>query len=729
MANGFVTSSPIYDIKDLEAVLDTFKSSVEWVSTGRKERKVEYLNIPIALDIETTSFIQNGEKKAYAYQYQFGINGRVFFFRTSDDLIELMTRLSTYYNLNDKRRIVVFIENASYEFQFIRKYFTWTQVFSLDERRPVRAVTDEGIEFRCSYILSGYGLDSLGKNLTKYPVSKLTGQYDYSKFRHSLTPLTSTENLYCENDVRVVMAYIQEKIESDGNIGKILLTKTSYVRQYVRNHTIYSPDKTTRYEYKKLIKHLTMEPYEYILAREAFAGGFTHANAEYVDETIENVDSIDFTSSYPAVMVAFPYPMSKGQSCTIRDNDHFKTFLRPGILSIFKIKITNLIAKPDAPDNIISLSKCYLDEEHTKPARKHDCVTNNGRVVMSLVPLYTTITNVDFENYQKFYDFDYEVSILYSYRAGYLPKAFIECILHFYKQKTTLKGISGKESEYQQGKEMLNSTYGMTVTDICRDEIIYGTDWGTVHPTKADMCDIIDKYNNNKSRFLSYIWGVFITAYARRNVFTGILEFNNDYVYCDTDSNKVLHIENHMDYINRYNDWITTQINTTLTYYGLDINDAAPLDIKGNAHPLGVWDWETEGDPYLKFKTLGAKRYLTYQKKKGYSMTVAGLPKSSGHLDDNNKMISTIDKLVADYGEDNIFDAFNSDMVVTPDQVCKNILTYVDEPCFGVMTDYLGTPAFVRSESYIYMSNEGFRFSRDDAFIDYLLGKKTERSY
>ena len=728
MANGFTTTSPIYDLKDLETVLDSMIPDEEWVSTGRKDRRVEYLNFPLALDIETTSFVQDGIKKAYAYQYQFGINGRVFFFRTSDDLIDLIERLSVYYNLNDHRHVIVYIHNEGYEFQFIRKYFTWTDVFSLDERRPVKAVTSEGVEFRCSYILSGYGLDTLGKTLRKYPVQKCTGKYDYSLPRHSLTPLTADEQLYCENDVRVVMAYIQEKIESDGNIGKILLTKTSYVRHYVRNHTVFNPDKAVRYDYKKSIKPLTMSSYEYTLAREAFAGGFTHGNARYIDETIENVDSIDFTSSYPAVMIAFPYPMSKGVMHTIRDKNHFKTFLRPGILSIFKIKLTNLMAKPDIPDNILSLSKCYLDEDHTKLAKKHDCITNNGRVVMSAVPLYTTITNIDFECLQKFYDFDYEVSTLYSYRAGYLPKAFVECILHFYKLKTTLKGVKGKEGEYQWAKEMLNSLYGMCVTDICRDEIIYGATWGTVHPTDSDVSDIIDRYNKNKSRFLSYIWGVFVTAYARRNVYTGILEFGDDYIYCDTDSNKVQHIDNHMDYIHRYNDWITSQINTTLTYYGLDVNDANPLDIKGNPHPLGVWDWETEGDPYLKFKTLGAKRYLTYQAKKGYSLTVAGLPKSSGELDSNDKMISTIDKLVDAYG-DNIFDEFNSDLIVTPDQVNKNILTYIDEPCFGILTDYNGVPSFVRSESYIYMSNEGFKFSRDDAFIDYLLGIKTERSY
>ena len=60
----------------------------------------------------------------------------------------------------------------------------------------------------------------------KYKIEKKVGDLDYSLLRHSNTHLTDTELGYCINDVKVVMAYIQEKIEHDGNIAKIPLTKT-----------------------------------------------------------------------------------------------------------------------------------------------------------------------------------------------------------------------------------------------------------------------------------------------------------------------------------------------------------------------------------------------------------------------------------------------------------------------------------------------------------------------
>lgn len=84
-------------------------------------------------------------------------------------------------------------------------------------------------------------------------------------------------------------------------------------------------------------------------------------------------------------------------------------------------------------------------------------------------------------------------------------------------------------------KEMLNSEYGMMVTDIMRDEIIYEEDWESSTPSIEEA---IDKYNKSKSRFLYYPWGVWVTAYARRNLFRTIYKVKEDFIYADTDSIK-----------------------------------------------------------------------------------------------------------------------------------------------------------------------------------------------
>ena len=149
---------------------------------------------------------------------------------------------------------------------------------------------------------------------------------------------------------------------------------------------------------------------------------------------------------------------------------------------------------------------------------------------------------------------------------------------------------------------------------------------------------------------------------------------------------------------------------------------------KGICHPLGHWDIETENDPYIKFKTLGAKRYLTYQKKKGYNMTVAGVPKFSGNYDTDDKgekvPVSTVKSLVEKYKalDKDIFEEFNSDMEIASDNVNKICLTYIDEPFYNEpVTDYLGNTLKVSEQSFIYMENIGYQFSRSDSFANFLL--------
>lgn len=59
----------------------------------------------------------------------------------------------------------------------------------------------------------------------------------------------------------------------------------------------------------------------------------------------------------------------------------------------------------------------------------------------------------------------------------YLPTPFVKSILHLYESKTKLKGVEGKEVEYLNSKEMLNSCYGMSVTNPLRDEFTYNGEW------------------------------------------------------------------------------------------------------------------------------------------------------------------------------------------------------------------------------------------------------------
>ena len=707
----FITESAIYSPDQIMEVLEASINESMLVSTGQRkesENIVRVYECPCAFDIETTSFYVDSLKAAVMYEWTFGINGRVIIGRTWEEFLSMMKTITEHLHLADDKRLIIYVHNLSFEFQFIRKHFDWIKVFAIDTRKPIYAITKTGIEFRCSYLLSGYGLAKLGDELQKYTVKKMTGDLDYSLLRHSQTDMTEKELKYCENDVRVVMAYIQERIEIDGGITKIPYTKTGYVRNYCRNACLYNASNHRRSvgkfkSYHNLMDALTLDVDEYTQLKRAFQGGFTHANALYAEQELENVASYDFTSSYPYVMVSERFPMSKGRLVNgngqLHSKHEFYSMLKH-YCCLFDIRVKGLMTKV-VHENPLSYSRCYGCKNE---------VLNNGRVVCA-DELGTTMTEQDFQIFQYFYSWEHlEVANFRVYEKGYLPTDFVKSILKLYSDKTTLKGVKGKEVEYLAGKGMLNATYGMAVTDICRDENAY-TESGIWEIQPCDMFKSIDDYNNSKKRFLFYPWGVWVTAYARRNLFTGIIELENDYVYSDTDSVKVLNHEKHKDYFESYNKQCRQKLEAACKYHDIPFESVEPSTIKGVKKLLGVWDFE---GVYSRFKTLGAKRYMVEESNGEVSLTVSGV----------NKAVA-IPFLLDQYGKDGIFDAFTDQLYIPPEYTGKNTHTYIDDIVKGTMVDYNGVSADFEELSGVHLEQADYSLSMSIAYLDYIKGVRT----
>lgn len=666
--------------------------------TIKTNKKISYYNIPCAFDIETTSYYLGNVKCSVMYEWTLGVNFRVIYGRTWEEFIEVYSALSNHFETNVSKRLIIYAHNLSFEFQAFRKRFEWEKVFSLKERKPVQCVTSDGIEFRCSYILSGYSLENLGKQLVKYKVSKLIGNLDYSLSRHEKTQLSKEELKYCVNDVLVVMAYIQEKIELDGDITKIPLTKTGYVRKACRNSCLYS-DNTHRkdtekfHKYMKLMRNLTIEPKEYELLKEGFMGGFTHANPYFSRGIFHDVSSFDFTSSYPSVMVSEKFPMTKGKFVKIESKEDFNRYLK-NYCCLFEVAFDNIRPRKYF-ENYIPASKC----RHLKKS-----IENNGRVY-SAEHLEITITEQDYFIINELYDWDNMIlGDFIIYGKGYLPKDLVLAILDFYTKKTELKGIEGKEVEYMVSKENVNSCYGMMVTDICREEVLYENEiWGKNAPKIEES---LKKYNFSKRRFLFYPWGIWVTAYARYNLFTGICEFGEDYIYSDTDSLKVKNTHNHLGYIKAYNDFITKKIEIALKHHNIDLKYLHIKNKDGKEKPMGVWDFE---GTYDRFKTLGAKRYLT-EKNGELSLTVAGL----------NKKVAV--PYLIDTFKDKVFENFDDDLYIPSEHTGKMTHTYIDCEVSGYITDYLGNKQWFNELSGTHLEPCDFTLSMAEKYVDFLLG-------
>lgn len=146
---------------------------------------------------------------------------------------------------------------------------------------------------------------------------------------------------------------------------------------------------------------LTLDETVYTHLKQAFAGGFTHANARYValcqdilpKHCLENVASYDFNSSYPAIMVLKKFPMTKFKGIEPpRTKEEFNHYLDTYacLITVEFIELQSILFH----EHPLSESKCI------KKGKKVQ--TDNGRVVYADT-VTTIITELDYKIYREYY--------------------------------------------------------------------------------------------------------------------------------------------------------------------------------------------------------------------------------------------------------------------------------------------------------------------------------------
>lgn len=168
----------------------------------------------------------------------------------------------------------------------------------------------------------------------------------------------------------------------------------------------------------------------------------------------------------------------------------------------------------------------------------------------------------------------------------------------------------------------------MSVTNNIRDEVEFDNETGWSE-TPISNEEIIEKLKEEeKTGFLSFAYGVWITAYARNNLLKNVMKLDPYVVYCDTDSIKVKEGYN-KQVIEDYNKFVTNKIKHVSEVLKIPYEKFAPEDIKGKERMLGLFD---DDGHYEEFITQGAKKYavkeLNKEGKEEVHITVSGVPKS-----------------------------------------------------------------------------------------------------
>lgn len=653
-------------------------------------KRKKYDTTIYSFDIETSSYLLLDGKQIPAVQYQeltkeeqersqyyscmyiwmLSVNDIVYYGRTWDELKEFLKILDDYIPYKK----FLFIHNLAFEFQYLKSQFNMCDVVARKSRKVMKCnFEDYNIECRCTYLMTNLALKRL-PSLYNLPVEKLVGELDYTLIRHNKTPLTEQELKYCENDCLVVYYYIRYELETYEELNKIPITSTGHVRKELKNIVLND------FKYRRIVsKAINTNPHIYNLLQQAFMGGYTHANWIYADEIIEEVDSWDFTSSYPYVLVSYKYPSSEFKRCYIKKREE----MSKRFCYLLVVKFKNIKCKYF--NNFISQSKC----REIKGGRY-----DNGRII-SADELEITLTDIDFYFILDSYKCDYEIIEIYYANYNFLPKQFINFVLDKYVIKTEYKDVDGKEIEYNREKAKFNALYGMSVTNTIRDEVIYDNidGWSERKLTNEEIEEAL--YSEKKQSFLSFAYGVWVTAYARNNLLRNVIKLDEYVVYCDTDSIKVKNGYN-KSIIDDYNVYVNKRIDYVSKTLDIDKKRYAPLDVKGISHMLGVFDKDAH---YEKFITQGAKKYAyEYIKNENkiksddnvisikdgeariIGITVSGVPKRGA------KAL----KKLEDFKDDFVFDYNNTN---------KNLLIYCEDMKEFNLVDYNGIENKVNDKS------------------------------
>lgn len=581
---------------------------------------------------KSQEYYRNCEKFALCYIWQFSINDNVFYGRTLEDFADFLHELEFY----EPHKKFIYVHNLAYEFAFLINVLKFDYVFARDKRKPIFA--DCGTyQFRCSYFLTRMSLDTWAHE-RHLPMQKLVGNLNYTVLRTPKTPLTPDELDYCFHDVLIMYYGLKEYKAKYLHVVDIPHTQTGEVRREVQKRM--NVPNELRYR-QKCIALIPRSLDEYKRQIKVFLGGYTHANFMYANRTIENVDSYDIASSYPTVMALEKYPMTRFEKVEPLE----KYFNADKWCFIIEFECENL--KSTRFNTFLSFSKCDA-------IKNYKC--DNGRV-LSAEYVKLTMTNVDYGVFQQCYRMD-NIKIL-DFRvslAGYLSDTFVKYLLELYSNKTQFKGLDEYQATYAQSKQYINSMYGMMVTKTITDTVDFENgEWVKTPLTNATFIDKISREKKKLSKvFSAFQFGAWVTAYARRNLWRGILAIDPYVIYCDTDSIKCVHTDT--DFFDNYNAEIAEREKMRAGALGVDESQFAPTDKFGIVRRLGIFDYE---DNYDKFKTLGAKKYI-YEKSGELHMTVSGVRK---------KAVSQISSI----------DEFNDGLVFDVEHANKLLMSYVDD--------------------------------------------------
>lgn len=613
-----------FDFKLFENIDCKFKTT-----KGRKS----YNDIIIMADTETSkphNYPHCLHNYVVAWSIAFRAYGKNLVTLYGHNPLEFVDMLKSLRENLPGNDIYIHFHNLAYDWTFLRKFLLQefgkpTSQLNTKAMYPLYIQFENGIRLKDTLALAQRSLEKWSKDMGVS--AKQTGLWDYNKVRNQSDIFTADEIKYIEYDVIAGVECIDVTLKAlKKNISSIPITATGIARGESRK-----AGGRKAHEYFK-----RLAPEEYWLQdvyEQLFHGGYTHANRYYLGDVLP-AECQDIASSYPFCTHMMDAPTEKFFDVPAKNFNYDYIKANPGYAFIFYVKAYDLDLKDKGcPMPILSHAKCTASI---------NAILDNGRVLKSdFVSFWSN--EVDFELFMSEYKFskiEYEQPMCAT--KGPLPQWFRDFIYERFQAKTMLKGVD--QVQYQIEKGMLNaSAYGMAAQRPCKPLIVEDYDTGEYAEDETENVEEqYQKYLKNPKSFLPFIWAVYITSYAQKNLFElgecVDYEHGGIWLYSDTDSVYATKFDE--EKLKAYNE---KRINI-MKERGYD-----PVFFNGRYYHLGVAEFDGK---YAEFKMWHSKCYSCRDAESGkLKITVAGVPK---------KGVATLEDDIANFVPGLIFDGKTS---------------------------------------------------------------------
>ena len=582
---------------------DSFNDIIIMADTETSKKTLN--NIAIVKGKKVTETVQNHVVAWTISMRAYETNLGTIYDTTPSGMIDCLTRIHEHLK---GQKTIIYFHNLSYDYVFLRKFMfkKWGYPIKVLNTKPHYPISIEfacGLIFKDSLILAQKSLEKWAEDMD-VEHKKSCGKWDYNKLRNQTNVMYSMDELeYIEHDTLAGVECLDKLMHNlNKHIYSMPMTATGIPREETRKR-----GKENRAHDRLTKMALTFEQYKF--AEMVYHGGYSHSNRHLVGNILHAlVKCRDFMSSYPFCMLAFKFPMEKFADIEERKPLEYILNNKDEYAFMFTLCMIN----PGLKNDNISMPSLQF----SKSIKTVNAIQDNGRILCASYT-ETPMTETDLEVIVQQYDYDNAWCEHISFaKKDYLPRWFTDYIFECFKNKTTLKG--GDAVQYAVAKAKVNSLYGMCVQKCIRKMIEEDFITGEYNVQQQDDAELYEKYLKNYNSVLPYQWGVWVTAYAFRNLFL-LGKCCDTWVYSDTDS--IYGIGWDEEKIEEYNEWCKDLIKK---------NGYDAVIFNGKEYWIGTAEDESH---YTEFVTLGAKRYAGRSEEDGkLHITVAGVPKDDGAL-------------------------------------------------------------------------------------------------